>query len=164
MIETTERTYPVLLTEPELHALHIALGRYMRVREAMGESATPVLMSAVGQIAAALEQKDDVRLTPAPMPSPEAVDAALITSRGIAPKAREFTVVNYESTRTDEYASIHAKGCTAIGRTLREHGGFTYDVEGSLQDAIDTWLDEETRDMGYDERHVHVHRCAREAK
>jgi hypothetical protein len=37
---------------------------------------------------------------------------------------------------------------------------YSYDVEGTLQDAIDSYLDEEMKEMGWDDGIVKVYPCS----
>jgi len=60
--------------------------------------------------------------------------------------------------------SIHAAGCKDIARDKQEHSAFVQLVTGSLQDAIDAVLDEEVRELGWDESAVKIHNCAKKLK
>ena len=73
-----------------------------------------------------------------------------------------FTVLCY-SVSLDENASIHLSGCKDIKRNVAENGAATYEVEGSLQDAIDSYLDDEMKEMGWTEDTgcLKVHNCAK---
>jgi hypothetical protein len=51
---------------------------------------------------------------------------------------------------------IHKAGCRDIGRAHYEH---SYDHEGTLESAIETYLDDDMRDQGWDESIIKVFPC-----
>lgn len=74
----------------------------------------------------------------------------------------KFTVLAHGIVR-NEIASIHKAGCRDIARESREHGSVSRDVEGSLQDAIDYYVDDELLEMGYTVEDVKIHACCKDA-
>lgn len=70
-----------------------------------------------------------------------------------------FTIVNF-SVYHDHCASIHKAGCQYIQRDVKDHDGHTWDVEGTLEDALNDYIDEELIEMGFTTDDVKVHNCA----
>lgn len=73
-----------------------------------------------------------------------------------------LTVCNRSSYKDTPFA-IHATGCSDIEKERTRNGAITIDRVGTLSSAIEYVLDEETREMGYDESHVRVFPCCKAA-
>ncbi len=69
-----------------------------------------------------------------------------------------FVLINYEVSR-DEVASIHRQGCRDIDRDANNHGGHVSDPFPSVAAALADYIDDEMREMGYDESCVRVLPC-----
>jgi hypothetical protein len=75
-----------------------------------------------------------------------------------------FTIVDYSISR-DVIASIHKVGCKDIAKDAARHGGVCYEEVGpTLQDALDSFLDAEMREVGWSEDHVKILPCAKGAE
>ena len=75
---------------------------------------------------------------------------------------KALTIVTFEQ-YGDHCASIHKAGCRAIKDDLRTHGGFTNAFTGTVQDALDGYIDDEFKEMGFTEQDVKVHACCKDA-
>lgn len=69
-------------------------------------------------------------------------------------------VLNHSVIR-DHIASIHREGCSAIEREKLNHGSSIYGPFDTVEIALADYLDEDMLDLGYSERDVRVHACAR---
>lgn len=75
-------------------------------------------------------------------------------------ESKTFTVLNHQRI-TDHCWAIHKAGCRDIKREADKHQSETYDVTGTLKDALDAVINEEAREMGYDESSCKVHACCK---
>lgn len=66
-----------------------------------------------------------------------------------------FTVVIAANQATDYLAEIHRAGCADLDRKR----GMKVNVTGTLRDALDVAVDEDDRDMGYDDTAARVFPC-----
>ncbi|HEY7421487.1 MAG TPA: hypothetical protein VH541_05710 [Gaiellaceae bacterium] len=58
-------------------------------------------------------------------------------------------------------ASVHRTGCRDIARESLAHASKSYGPYATASDAIEDYLDEEMREMGYHEGDIKVHACCR---
>ena len=73
---------------------------------------------------------------------------------------KKYTLVNFESIRT-AIASVHKAGCKAIKNDIREHGGYTMNIEAESGEAVAAiYIDGELQELGYAVHDVKVHNCA----
>lgn len=70
-----------------------------------------------------------------------------------------FTIVNF-AVYSDHCASIHKAGCSYIDKDIKAHDGHTWDVAGTLEDALNNYMDDELIEMGFSTDAVKVHNCA----
>ncbi len=77
----------------------------------------------------------------------------------------KFALCNREVYR-NESMSIHREGCSDIAyHEIKRHGAHvTVKDLPNIQAAIDAFLTPDIREMGYDESHVKVNPCCKDAK
>ena len=74
-----------------------------------------------------------------------------------------FTLVNRSIVRDKQFA-LHRAGCRDVTKDKHESSGELYAVpedRTTVEQAIDWWLDQERRDLGYDESDFEVFDCCR---
>jgi hypothetical protein len=81
------------------------------------------------------------------------------TATTISPSAT-FTILSHAVVHS-YVSSIHKAGCRDIKREKRLHGSVEYDVNGTLEDALDTAIDTEMLDLGYTQDDCQIHACCR---
>lgn len=84
-----------------------------------------------------------------------------LSAGGLMENTKRLVVCSRQSYKDTPFA-VHAASCSDVERTeKRVNAASLHEIDGPVQKALDYILDEETRDMGYDESHVKVFPCCK---
>jgi hypothetical protein len=75
----------------------------------------------------------------------------------------KFACLTYSLSKEHMW-SIHRDGCKDIKRDANEHSAYITYVEGNINDAMNSVLDEEVREMGWTEDAVKIHNCCKKGE